>query len=235
MKQGLLFLLPATGLACLAILGPAIPTRILAGWFSLAFFWVAAGYLGLGPQIFGKRANGTLAPIGLLALAPYLVLALIVAAICRWVLREPACQQISERLYFGRRILGRESQLLDQQGIVAVLDLTAATPEPRIVRAGRAYRSMAVLDGTAPTLEGLREAIRWIVEQSAGGAVYVHCAAGHGRAGLVAGAYLLETGEATDADEAVLRMRQVRPLIRLNAAQRRRLIEFAECEASPRQ
>lgn len=230
MKQGFLFLLPAACLACLAARLPMIPVRILAGWSSLALLWVAAGYSGLGPHIFGKRSNGTLSPIAMVAFAPYLVPALGVAAGCRWALREPACQQIAERLYFGRRLRAHERPLLNHHGIVALLDLTAATPEPKMIRRGLVYRSMPILDGTAPSLEGLRDAVQWIMDQSAGGPVYVHCAAGHGRAGLIAGAYLLASGEAVNANDAILKMQSVRPLVLLTAEQRRRLAEFAELD-----
>ena len=234
MKQGFLFFLPAVCLACLSACLPMILIRILAGWTSLAFLWVAAGYFGLGPHIFGKRSNGTLSPIHVLAFAPYLVLALMVAAGCRWVFREPACQQISERLYFGRRLRSHERPLLDHHGIVALLDLTAATPEPKIIRSERVYRSMPILDGTAPTLEGLLDAVRWVMDQSAAGPVYIHCAAGHGRAGLIAGAYLLASGEAANANEAILKLQSVRPLVLLTAEQRRRLAEFAELDLGSR-
>lgn len=227
MKQGILFLLPALGLACLATLCPTMPIRIVALWTSVAFMCVATGYFAVGGRVFGKRPDGTLSTLGILAFAPYLVLALIIAAVCRWILREPACQQVSERLYLGRRLLGRESRLLDQLQVVAVLDLTAATPEPETIRSGRAYRSVPLLDATAPPLDVLREAVQWVIQQSENGPVYVHCAAGHGRAGLVAGAYLLAIGEAADADDSVQKLQNIRPLVRLSCEQRCRLTEYA--------
>jgi protein-tyrosine phosphatase len=232
MRQGLLFLFPALALTYAGVALPALPFRLLALWAAGSFFCVAAGYFALGGQIFGKRPDGTLSPIGLLAFAPYLVLALIVAAICRWIFREPPCQQIAEHLYLGRRLLKHENRVLDQRDVVAVLDLTAATPEPKSIRDGRAYRNLPLLDATAPSLEVLSETVHWIVEQTEKGPVYVHCAAGHGRAGLLAGAYLLATGEATDADDAIRRMRKIRPLVWLNGTQRRRLDEFAEITRS---
>ena len=228
MRQGLLFLFPALALACAGMTLPTLPLRLLAFWAAGSFFCVAAGYFALGGQIFGKRPNGTLSPIGLLAFAPYLVLALIVASACRWIFREPPCQQIAEHLYLGRRLLKHEARVLDQLGVVAVLDLTAATPEPKTIRNGRAYRNLPLLDATAPSLDALSAAVQWIIEQTEKGPVYVHCAAGHGRAGLLAAAYLLATGGATDADGAIRRLREIRPLVWLNRVQRRRLDEFAK-------
>ncbi len=232
MRQGLQFLLPALALTYAGVALPALPLRLLAFWAAGSFFCVAAGYFALGGQIFGKRPDGTLSPIGLLAFAPYLVLALIVAAICRWIFREPPCQQIAEHLYLGRRLLKHEDHVLGQLGVVAVLDLTAATPEPKSIRDGRAYRNVPLLDATAPSLEVLAQTVQWIIEQTEKGPVYVHCAAGHGRAGLLAGAYLLATGVATDADDAIRKLREIRPLVWLNSTQRRRLDEFGEVTRS---
>jgi hypothetical protein len=138
------------------------------------FFQGRSRLFGRWGRVFGKRADGTLSPMGLLAFAPCLVLTLMIAAVCRWTFRELACQQISERLYFGRRLLERESGVLGQLKIVAVLDLTAATSEPRPTRDAIAYRSIPLLDATAPSLEVLSEAVRWIIEQSEDGPVYVH-------------------------------------------------------------
>lgn len=227
MRQGLLFLLPALAFTYAGMTLPTLPLRLLAFWAAGTFFSVAAGYFALGGKIFGKRSDGTLSPIGLLAFAPYLVLALIVASACRWIFREPPCQQIAEQLYLGRRLRKHESWVLDQLGVVAVLDLTAATPEPKTIRDGRAYRNLPLLDATAPSFEALADAVQWIIEQVEKGPVYVHCAAGHGRAGLLAGAYILAIGEAGDAEDAIRKMREVRPLVWLNATQRRRLGEFA--------
>ncbi len=205
MRQGLLFLMLALGIACAGLLFASLPARILLGWTATNFFLVAIGYFGLGGRIFGKRADGTVSPMAVLVFAPYLLLALIIAAVCRWSMREAVCHRISERLYIGRRLLGRESRSLEKRKIHAVLDLTAATPEPRAIREGRMYRSLPLLDGSAPSLKALAEGVGWLLKQSKDGPVYIHCAAGHGRAALLGGAYLLATGEADSTEEAIAR------------------------------
>jgi hypothetical protein len=227
MRQGFLFLIPALALAAGGIALENLPARVLLWWAAGSLFLVAMGYFGLGGRVFGKRPDGTVSTIAVMIFAPYLVLALIIAAICRWSLREAVCHQISERMYVGRRLLGRECRILEKRKIRAVLDLTAATPEPRAVREGRSYRSLPLLDGSAPSLKTLADEVGWLLEQSKAGPVYVHCAAGHGRAALLGGAYLLATGEVSSADEAIARQQQVRPHVRLNRVQRRRLAEYA--------
>ena len=230
MIQGFLFLLPATMFACLVESCPAITARVFAGWTSIAFFWIAASYFGLGAGALGKRSDGTVSPIRLFVLLPYILLGVLVVGVFRHVLREPAMGRLSDRLYFGRWLVNCEASLLEERGIVAVLDLTAAVPESKAIRGDRVYRNLPLLDGTAPSREVLEEALRWIDDQSRNGAVYVHCAAGHGRAGLVTGAYLLASGEVSHADEAIRRMGQVRPWLHLSGVQRRCLANFA---ASP--
>lgn len=227
-----MLLIPALALAFGGIALDNLPARVLLWWTAGSLFLVATGYFGLGGRVFGKRPDGTVSTTAVVIFAPYLVLALIIAAICRWSLREAVCHQISERMYLGRRLLGRECRILEKRKIHAVLDLTAATPEPRTIREGRRYRSLPLLDGSAPSLKALGDEVGWLREQLKAGPVYVHCAAGHGRAALLGGAYLLATGEANSADEAIARLRQVRPLVRLNGVQRRRLAEYAASIAS---
>ena len=40
-------------------------------WPGLSFLAVACAYFGLGPRVFGKRSDGTIASLALLALLPY--------------------------------------------------------------------------------------------------------------------------------------------------------------------
>ena len=45
------------------------------------------------------------------------------------------------------------------------------------------------------------------------GVVYVHCKVGYSRSAVVVGAYLLASGAAASAEEAIARLRAVRPSI----------------------
>jgi hypothetical protein len=75
------------------------------------------------------------------------------------------------------------------------------------------YRNIAVLDLTAPTQEQLRDAAEFIARQVAHGIVYVHCKIGYSRSAAAVGAFLLASGRAATPEDAVARLRQVRPTI----------------------
>jgi protein-tyrosine phosphatase len=67
-------------------------------------------------------------------------------------------------------------------------------------------------------LETLRTLSREIADWP--GAVYIHCAVGHGRSATVAAAVLLARGLAANPREAVALLRRSRPLVRLTRVQR---------------
>ena len=53
----------------------------------------------------------------------------------------------------------------------------------------------------------------FIGEEAAKGTVYVHCKVGYSRSAAVVGAYLLASREVGSVDEALARLRKVRPSI----------------------
>lgn len=80
---------------------------------------------------------------------------------------------------------------------------------------GIAWYHLPIIDGDVPDAEFEH---RWdsvgplLCERLfTGDGVVVHCMGGLGRAGTIAARILLETGTATDADEAIRRVRAVRP------------------------
>ena len=60
--------------------------RTLA-WPSLSFTAVGAAYLGLGPSVFGKRLNGTMAWYTVAPLLPYLLLSWLTWHVARLAIR----------------------------------------------------------------------------------------------------------------------------------------------------
>ena len=93
-----------------------------------------------------------------------------------------------------------------------MLDLTAEFSEATPFLA-TTYHNVPILDLTAPTPQQLREAVTFISEQTATGTVYVHCKIGYSRSAAAVGAYLLTTGQAATAEEAVNLLRAARPSI----------------------
>ena len=182
-------------------------------WPALSFALVAAAYMGLGTRIFGKRRDGTLGWEFIVALFPYLLFTWTVWHLARWMRREPAYHTIAPGLVAGRRLLSRE--IPDK--IRTVVDLTAEFPEPRGVRTAGTYVSHPMLDASVPTEAELRELIDRISRSPE--PVYIHCAEGHGRTGLVAAAVLVRKGLAKDAREALATLKRIRPGIALKPAQ----------------
>jgi protein-tyrosine phosphatase len=88
------------------------------------------------------------------------------------------------------------------------------------------YLHLPVVDDEAPALDQLREGSDFIAREIAdGGAVYVHCGSGIGRAATMAAAYLISTGLAPD--EAIMRIRKKRPFIRPTSLQLAQLERYA--------
>jgi protein-tyrosine phosphatase len=113
-----------------------------------------------------------------------------------------------------------------QQGVTAVLDLAAEFSEAASFL-GLEYLDLAVLDLTAPTPEQLRAAVDFISAHTArNGVVYIHCKIGYSRSAAVVGAWLIDTGIANTAEEAVARMRAVRPSLVIRPEAWQALREF---------
>jgi protein-tyrosine phosphatase len=213
MKYGFCFLAVGVLMACQAL--------VHRGWFWLmlwpatSFLVVAAAYLVIGPRILGKRSNGTLPWYSTIVLLPYLLFAWIAWHIIRLINNERPCNEVSPSLVIGRRL--RASDLPNE--INLVVDLTAEFIEPRGIRRGRDYICVPMLDGAVPSEAALARAVAAADESQ--GPVYIHCAQGHGRTGLVAAALLLAQGRAADTDEAIQTLKSARPKVHLNRGQMR--------------
>lgn len=184
-------------------------------WPGVSFLLLAAAYAGLGPRLLGKRRDGRIALWAVFLLLPYFLLTWGVCYAQRRLSREPCCNEIVPGLWIGRRVF--ESELPPK--IRLVVDLTAEFSEPRLVRNGRSYLCLPILDHSVPSESELRELVDRIV--SCPGEVLIHCALGHNRSALIAAAVLLRRGLAADVKQAEALVRQVRPAIRLQPAQRR--------------
>ena len=219
MKYAVVFLVVAILLGRAAIGGS--PVRLLLWWPSVSFAVVAAAYAGLGPRVFGKRSDGTLHPLNTVLLLPYLVVTWSLWHLSRLLRREAPYHLLTERIYIGRRLLPREYPA----DIDTVVDLTCEFAEPSDVRNGRTYRVLPILDATTPG----QDALATLLNEVSGtrGGVYIHCAEGHGRTGLVAAALLLLLDDAKEPNEAMALVRDRRPKARLNELQKRAVVSFA--------
>lgn len=110
-------------------------------------------------------------------------------------------------------------------GIQASLSLRAETDDQARGVALDRHLWLPVIDDTPPTLDQLDRAVRFVQQARRDGlGVYVHCAAGVGRAPTTAAAFLLSTG-LTPA-EAWTVIRRARPFIRPKRSQFEQLDRF---------
>jgi hypothetical protein len=220
-------------LACICGVGASAAARdgswlgLVPGWTAVAFLALAAAYAGAGPRVFGKRDTGRRSSASRVLFAPYFLLNAVVWQFHRAVSREPAFAEVAPNLFFGRRLTNTEARTaVARAGWHAVLDLAPEFAEAPALSALPRYRSLPVLDATAPDPDQLRGAVRWLIGAVAAGPTYVHCALGHGRTGTVVVAYLLATGAAPSVADGVRRLRARRPGVRLNRTQRNAVATF---------
>ena len=219
MKYGVVFLLVvAIALLEIFLLGG---WAWLLAWPALAFAWVAAGYLGLGPRVFSKRRDGSIAPVALVAIFPFFGFLWMLWHLHRLISKEPAYNEIVPGLWLGRRLLPYEMP----EGCQRVIDLTAEFIEPAGVRVGRDYQPLPTLDTQAPPFGALTELAMHVARTPE--TTLVHCASGHGRSALFMACVLLARGLANNPDEAVALLGTKRPRIGLSGPQRATLNEFA--------
>jgi protein-tyrosine phosphatase len=195
-------------------------SMLLLLWPAASLLILAAAYAGLGPGVYGKRADGRLAPVAMVLVLPYLLVTWLVWHLYRLIDRERCCHEVAPGLWLGRRAFVRELP----PGIALVVDLTAEFAAPHGIRHGREYVCVPTLDDTAPDESALRLTIERILAHK--GPVYVHCAQGRGRSALVAAGVLVRRGLAVDARKAEEMLRDIRSCVRLTPGQRKMLAQI---------
>ena len=193
---------------------------LVAIWLGVDFLIVGIAYGRQAPGVFGKRPDGTLPLWSQSLFLPLVVCNIAIWRLYRFCSREPSHNVVTDRLVVGRRLLASEVEGQFDNYV----DLTAEFSEPWMIRASNAYRCFPILDGAAPTPEALREAIANLRP----GRTFIHCAQGHGRAGLFALAVLLSSRMADTVEDGLQMLQAVRPGIYLNKEQNRCIQMFAE-------
>jgi hypothetical protein len=201
---------------CALLLAPLAGSfAALPAWLGLSNLWLAHAYAINRVTVFGKREDGTMAPLCMLALLPYLLLVWGFLGLKRLSLRsEPSFVRAAPGLYLGRR--ARSFELPQDCGMV--VDLAAELPEPRAVVAAGKYRCLPVLNRHVPADAQLRALLCELLAFD--GAIFVHCGAGRGRSAMLVAALLVLRGQAGDVDAAERQLQALRPGVRLHAAQK---------------
>jgi isopentenyl-diphosphate delta-isomerase type 1 len=227
MRMGFILTVLALGSAWLSWRAGGWVGRLAFADAGLALGAVAAAQFLRAPGLLLKLSDGELSWWSWPLFWPYHLLSYASWGLYRLAPRGPLYHEILPGLVLGSRLGGRDARALCGTGPWAVLDLTSEFAESECLRRGRAYRSLPLLDHTAPSLDQLRDGVAFIEEHLRRGGVYVHCAVGHGRSATFVAACLLARGCASTPEQAVATLRSRRPGVRLNADQLEVLREFS--------
>ncbi|MBY0232227.1 MAG: dual specificity protein phosphatase family protein [Gemmataceae bacterium] len=134
--------------------------------------------------------------------------------------------RVTDRLLVGPQIGRAGMRLLLRHGVRASVNLRIESCDRARGVALPEHLHLPTVDDTPPALEQLAEGAAFIRRAlAAGRTVYVHCASGVGRAPTLAIAFLVSEG--ASLDEAMGRVRQARPFVRLTGGQHEQLVRFA--------
>jgi protein-tyrosine phosphatase len=135
--------------------------------------------------------------------------------------------RITPNLYVSGQYRKKGKAVLTKRGITAVVNLRTEYDDAAAGIAPPTYLRIKTVDNTPPTMEQLRQGVEFIHDEiERGGKVYVHCAAGVGRAPTLAAAYLVSRG--MTPQEAWATIKKVRPFIRPTRGQRDQIEQFAQ-------
>jgi protein phosphatase len=132
-----------------------------------------------------------------------------------------AWNEVTRNVWIGRQLSNREAANAARQGVSAVLDLTAEFTE------SGAFLSLTNLN--VPILD-LKRCVAFISDHAEDGVVYVHCKIGYSRSAAVVAAYLIASGIAPSADEAIAQLKRARPSIVIRPEAIEAIRRF-ECES----
>lgn len=217
------------GLALLAAPLALGPVGAALVWPGVAVLVVGLAYLAKAPGVFGKRTDdGRMSTFALALLFPYVALAWTLWQLKSRLHDEAPWHEVAPGLLLGRR--PRSAAELPP-GTACIVDLTSELPRA-LPEASARYLCLPTLDTDAPTDEGLAALITTLSGDE--GPLFVHCAMGHGRSAAVATALLVARGLARDVDDAVAKLKAVRPGVHLHRGQRAAVMRWAEATATLR-
>jgi predicted protein tyrosine phosphatase len=146
----------------------------------------------------------------------------------RWIRGAPISRysEITPEITVSGQYQKHGWPILAKRGITSVINMRTEWDDQAAGIAPPRYMHLKVIDNTPPTLEMLQAGVDFIKQEvSNGGKVYIHCAAGVGRAPTMGAAYLISKG--MSPEDAIKHIRGIRPFIRPTPAQIAQLQAFA--------
>lgn len=188
-------------------------------WGSGSLLLVALIYAGLDATAFQKDAAGRMSLASRCLLAPYLAAAWLNSR--WWTRRDTATTAVTAEVWIGR--MPRHAHELPS-AVHGLLDVCAELPCP--APPGR-YRHLPLLDLVPLGARQLAQAAQGITQLLAAGPVLVCCALGYSRSAAAIAAWLIASGKAASADEAVAQVLAARPRVVFTGTQRLALEQLA--------
>ncbi len=160
---------------------------------------------------------------------PYLSMLALTELVARFFMGAPfqRYSRITPNLHVSGQHRKKGWPILVNRGITAVINLRIEYDDATVGIVPSRYLHLKIIDNTPPTFEQLQTAVDFIRQEIDGeGKVYIHCAAGVGRAPTIAASYLVSTG--LTPDQAWSKIRAVRPFIRPTVGQIAAIEGYAE-------
>ncbi|MBT3136445.1 dual specificity protein phosphatase family protein [Alteromonas sp. ALT199] len=222
MKMVKYYILGALLALLLTVTVPVLLLKIAFGWIAFSLIAVSSAYLLNYPSLFRKREDGSIPFYVRWIFVPFLLGSGLYNEYARRTDKVPPLQKIEPHLFLACRMSTQHVDLLNENNVDAILDVTAEFDglDWTAYQEDYKYLNVPVLDHTSPTSEQLVLAINWLNQQiSDNKNVVVHCALGRGRSVLVVAAYLLAKNPNLSVDDALRQINQIRQTARLNKHQ----------------
>ena len=206
----------------LTVTVPVLLLKIAFGWIAFSLIAVSSAYLLNYPSLFRKREDGSIPFYIRWIFVPFLLGSGLYNEYARRTDKVPPLQKIEPHLFLACRMSTQHVDLLNENNVDAILDVTAEFDglDWTAYQEDYKYLNVPVLDHTSPTSEQLVLAINWLNQQiSDNKNVVVHCALGRGRSVLVVAAYLLAKNPNLSVEDALSHINQIRQTARLNKRQ----------------
>lgn len=140
--------------------------------------------------------------------------------------------QVTPQVIVAGQYQKRGWKILQRRGVTASINMRSEFDDEAAGIAPSHHLRLIVEDNTPPSLDQLRRGVDFIrTEVEQGGKVYIHCAAGIGRAPTMAAAYLVSTG--LSAEQAWTQIKRVRPFIRPTPGQEEQIRALVEAFRTP--